>query len=101
MPLSPAEQIYAETMETLAGSLRSEAEMIEAASVLDPLLDAHERLAATGDADTVARLDALSERILWAAKGVRSGKSGMAVDLCLDLLRLAYDDARAELGRIG
>ncbi len=85
--LGPSEQTYAETLTALVDSQRSREELVEAASVLNPLLD-----------DQLA-LEAVAAKILKAAQGARDARSGMGCDLALDDLRLGLDDARAQLGQ--
>ena len=89
---SVAERTYLDTLQALADSLRSDGEMTEAAGVLGPMLDA--RLSPHTPPDLARRLDETSADILKAALGARDARSGMGVDLCLDLLRLGLDDAR-------
>lgn len=97
MSLSDAERVRAETLRALADSRRNAGEMAEAAEVLDAMMAA--RAGATSE--RLSRLDALAERIWKVAAGARDARSGMGVDLCLALLGLAYDDARAELEDTG
>lgn len=92
--LPPPERLYADTLRALADSLRSPDEMAEAASVLNPLLDAR---AATEDPTRRSRLDEIAASAFKAAVGARDARSGMAVEICLDYLRLALDDGREAL----
>ena len=84
-----AERTYLETLQTLLDSQWSTVEMAEAATVLNPLLDARDA--------APEEVDALAARILKAAQAVRDARSGMACDLALDGLRLALDGAGALL----
>lgn len=94
--LASHQRIYLDTLQALVDSLRMPDEMAEAAGVLNPLLAA--RLSET-DPNRISRLDDLASRALKASQGVRDGRSGMAVDLALDYLRLAFDDIRHELSQ--
>lgn len=94
------DRVYADTLLALADSQRSPEEMSEAAAVLNPMLDAREQLARRGPIEVLERLDEIARRILLASEGARSATSGMGVDLSLDSLRMALDDARIELGTI-
>lgn len=80
--MSEPERVYRETLKALLDSQRSPEEMAEATAVLNAMLDVR------------AQLDEIAARILKAAQGARDARSGMGVDLCLDYLRLAYDDAK-------
>ena len=91
--LSTPERVYLDTLQALADSMRSPDEMAEGAAVLNPLFDA--RLAA----EDPAALDAVAQRILKAAQGARDAHSGMAVELCLDLVRLAYGEAHESIAQ--
>jgi hypothetical protein len=93
--LFPFEQTYLDTLIALRDSLRSEAEMAEAASVLNPLLEAR---VGGRDPETI---DAISLKILKLACAVRDARSGMACDFSLDLLQLSFDEARELIASFG
>ncbi|RYG35300.1 hypothetical protein EON81_13145 [bacterium] len=84
-------------MIALVRSLRSAEEMVEATRALNPLLDLRARRESEGDMARVARIDAIAAEALRAAVGAERSTSGMGVDICLDLLRLALDRAEEEI----
>ncbi|RYG45802.1 hypothetical protein EON79_11720 [bacterium] len=95
--LSPAERTYADTLIALARSLRSAEEMAEASQALNPLLDVRDRRESRGDEAGVARIDTIAAAALKAALGAERSTSGMGVDLCLDYLHMAFDEAKEEV----